>query len=193
MRRRTVPIGLAVLAVLLIGLLVIGMLRTNKSGTQDALDAKVERGQMVPAPDQNRALHGLSTPTTSRLTDFRGQIVILNFWASWCLPCADEAPILERAHRKLAAAKAGTVLGVTFNDTPDDSRGFVKQHGLTYPSLLDPGTPFADRYGVRALPETFVIDGQGRIRAIARGEINETFLNGALKRAGFTSTTARSR
>jgi cytochrome c biogenesis protein CcmG, thiol:disulfide interchange protein DsbE len=187
-RRKAVPGGLAALSILLIALLLFGLLRTNGNGTQVALDAKVERGQIIPAPDERRALRQLSAPTTSRrLADFRGQFVVLNFWASWCLPCADEAPILERAHRKLVAAKAGTVLGVTFNDTPDDSRSFVKEHGLSYPSLLDPGTIFAGKYGVRALPETFVIDREGRIRAIARGEINEKFLTGALKHAGFTA------
>ncbi len=189
MRRRAIPAGLAGLSILLIALLLFGLLRTGSDGTQVALDAKVERGQIVPAPDETRELRVLSGSRASRLADFRGKIVILNFWASWCLPCADEAPILERAHRKLVAAGAGTVLGVTFNDTPDDSSTFVRQHGLSYPSLLDPGTAFAGKYGVRALPETFVIDRQGRIRAIARGEINEKFLTNALKRAGFASTT----
>lgn len=185
-RRSAIPVMLGLIAVLLLGLLTYALVRTGPDGTQVALDTKVERGQVVLAPAAERLLPGLTTTTRSRLSDFRGQIVVLNFWASWCQPCAEEAPILERAHRALVRRRAGTVLGVTFNDTPDDSLGFIDKFGLTYPSLRDPGTPFAQAYGVRALPETFVLDRAGRIRAIARGQLTTKFLAGALKRTGFT-------
>ncbi|MEV4419338.1 TlpA disulfide reductase family protein [Patulibacter sp. NPDC049589] len=184
-RRSAIPVMLGLIAVLLLGLLTYALVRTGPDGTQVVLDTKVERGQIVPAPDSDRPLPGLTTTKRSQLSDFRGQIVVLNFWASWCQPCAEEAPILEQAHRALVRGRAGTVLGITFNDTPDDSVGFVKKFGLTYPSLRDPGTPFAQAYGVRALPETFVLDREGRIRAIARGQLTRKFLAGALKRTGF--------
>ncbi|MEV4418544.1 TlpA disulfide reductase family protein [Patulibacter sp. NPDC049589] len=178
-----------------VGLLLIlgyALLRPDGSSTGASLDAKVERGQIVPAADVNRSMRPLAGGASRSLADYRGQIVVLNFWASWCRPCESEAPLLERAHRQLRRTGAGTVLGVTYNDTPDSSREFVSKFGLSYPSLLDPGTDFAKQYGVRALPETFFIDREGRIRAIARGELTADFLNRSLRRAGYRAgKTAR--
>ena len=82
---------------------------------------------------------------------------MLNFWASWCGPCENEAPVLERAQRKLAAS-GGTVLGVTYKDDASASRDFVKKYKLTYPSLRDDRLDLAPKYGTTKLPETFVID-----------------------------------
>ncbi len=186
--RATVPLLLTVMAIGLLAVLGYALLRPTGNTTGASLDAKVERGQIVPAADVDRAMRPLTGPASRRLADFRGQIVVLNFWASWCRPCEAEAPLLQRAHRQLQRAGAGTVLGVTYNDTPDDSRGFVQKYGLSYPSLLDPGTEFAQQYGVRALPETFFIDREGRIRAIARGELTADFLNRSLKRAGYSGS-----
>ena len=144
-----------------VGLLVLlgyALVRPDGGGTGASLDAKVERGQIVAAADVDRSMRPLTGGASRSLADFRGQIVVLNFWASWCRPCESEAPLLERAHRQLQRSGAGTVLGVTYNDTPASSREFVRKYGLTYPSLLDPGTSFAEQYGVRALPETFFIE-----------------------------------
>ncbi|CAB4907776.1 unannotated protein [freshwater metagenome] len=186
-RRSTVPVLLSVMALALLVVLGYALLRPNGGSTGASLDAKVERGQIVPAADAERSMRSLTGGPSRSLADFRGKIVVLNFWASWCRPCEAEAPLLERAHRQLQRTGAGTVLGVTYNDLPDSSRGFVRKYGLSYPSLLDPGTAFAQQYGVRALPETFFLDREGRIRAIARGELTADFLNRSLKRAGYTA------
>ena len=190
-RLLSVPGALAVLALALLALLVVGMLRSGPDARQRSLDSKIEDGQIVPAIDDGRLLRGLSSEKPVRLRDLRGQIVVLNFWASWCRPCESEAPLLERTHVALRRANAGTVLGVTYNDTPTDSRAFARRFGLSYPLHVDPGTAFAEEYGVRALPETIFIDRNGRIRSIARGELTEEFTRNALRRAGFNGSIAR--
>ncbi|MGE4427018.1 MAG: TlpA family protein disulfide reductase [Solirubrobacteraceae bacterium] len=173
------------MAVGLLAILGYALVRPDGSSTGASLDAKIERGQIVPAVDVERQMQALAGGASRSLADYRGQIVVLNFWASWCRPCESEAPLLGRAHRELRRTGAGTVLGVTYNDSPKDSREFVSKYRLSYPSLLDPGTDFAQQYGVRALPETFFIDREGRIRAIARGELTADFLARSLERAGY--------
>ena len=113
------------------------------------------------------------------LASFRGKVVVLNFWASWCEPCQLEAPLLEHAQRQLERHDA-TVLGVTYHDASPDSQSFVRQYHLTYPNLRDTTGEFAHSYGTDQLPESFVIDRYGHIVAISRGEIDQAFLNRAI-------------
>jgi cytochrome c biogenesis protein CcmG, thiol:disulfide interchange protein DsbE len=108
---------------------------------------------------------------------------VLNFWASWCGPCEREAPALEAVQQRLQRS-GGTVVGVTYKDYAEDSRGFVRRFGLTYPTLRDDRLDLAPKYGTNKLPETFVLDGDGRVVAISRGEASERFLMDAVKRAG---------
>lgn len=108
--------------------------------------------------------------------------MLLNFWASWCQPCEDEAPLLERAQASLLGDR-GTVLGVTYKDVTVDSQSFVRRFHLTYPNLRDGNGSFAEAYGTDQLPESFLIDRQGRVRAIERGEIGEAFLARAISLA----------
>jgi cytochrome c biogenesis protein CcmG/thiol:disulfide interchange protein DsbE len=108
---------------------------------------------------------------------------VLNFWASWCDPCKAEAPELERAQERLQKDGQGTVLGVTYRDASDDSEKFVKQFSLTYPSIRDVNGKLAQDYGTRALPETFIIDRQGKVVALSRGQVNQKFLDAALDEA----------
>ena len=186
-----VPGALLVLVVALFGLLLFGLLRPGADAQQQSLDARLQQGGTVPALDDGRVLRGLSKEKPVRLRDLRGQVVVLNFWASWCRPCESEAPLLERTQQRLSRSGQGVVLGVTFNDVPSDSLEFSTKFRLSYPLYVDPGTEFAKQYGVRALPETIFIDREGRIRAIARGELTEEFLDGALRRVGVTGGRAR--
>lgn len=117
------------------------------------------------------------------LSQYEGQPVIVNFWASWCTPCRLEAPLLERAQQRLAT-RGGTVLGVTYRDASPDSTSFVKRFKINYPSVRDVDGKLAKDYGTRQLPETFVIDGRGRVAAIKRGPVNRAFLDEALAKVG---------
>ena len=162
----------------LIGLLIYGISAQSASRT---LDERVDEGKRPRAPDETRSLPVLSGSSAvhSTLAAFRGKVVVLNFWASWCEPCQVEAPLLERAQRSLERHDA-TVLGVTYLDASPDSLSFVHHYRLTYPNLRDDTGTFAHSYGTDQLPESFVIDRQGHVAAISRGEIDQAFLNRAI-------------
>ena len=169
-----------VLAAALIGLLVYGVV---SRGADTTLDDAVKSGQRPPAPGATLKRPLLDAQGERALADLKGQVVVLNFWASWCDPCRAEAKVLERAHTQLTRSKAGTVLGATYNDTTDAAKKFERELGISYPSVRDVGTDLAHKYGTRALPETFVLDKQGRVVAISRGQINSRFLDHALQKA----------
>ena len=171
-------IVIAVLGALLAGLLVYGV---AQQGDDTTLDAAVRDGKRPAAPDQTHTLPRLGASGTASLADYRGKVVVLNFWASWCTPCRQEAPLLSRFQRKLGSR--GTVLGVTYKDDPVDSLAFARKYDLHYPSLRDSKLELAPSYGTRALPETFVIDRRGRIVALSRGEVSQAFLNNAVSEA----------
>ena len=125
----------------------------------------------------------LGSDATQSVAALRGQVVVLNFWASWCIPCRTEAPILERAHKRLTASGTGTVLGVTYNDSTPASAKFADEYGMSFPSVRDVGTKLAERYGTNRVPETFVIDRRGRIVDVFRGQIDQAFIDRALAKA----------
>jgi cytochrome c biogenesis protein CcmG/thiol:disulfide interchange protein DsbE len=174
--KRPGVIVIAVLGVLLGGLLVYGLVQRQDKRN---LDAAVANGRRPPAPDQT--LPRLGGGGTASIASYRGKVVVLNFWASWCPPCRQEAPLLARFQRTLLPR--GTVLGVTYKDEPSASLGFMRRYGLTYPSLYDGKLQLAPKYGTTALPETFVIDRRGRIVALSRGEVTQRFLTHAVAEA----------
>lgn len=176
MKRLLGPIAAAVGAAGLIALLVFGLTTT---GNDTSIDNAVAHGRFPRAPQ--RSLPLLQGAGQRTLADYRGRIVVLNFWASWCVPCRAEAPLLENAQRQLGAA--GTVLGVTYRDTTPDSLAFMRQYGITYPSVRDVDGKLADSYGTKALPETFVIDRNSHIVDVSRGEVSQAFLTRAIARA----------
>ena len=163
-------VGLAGAA--LIGLLIYGLATRSPSRT---LDDALAAGVHPRAPAYARELPVLGAPGSRSLASYAGRVVVLNFWASWCEPCREEAPRLERLQRQLAR-RGATVLGVAYKDAASDSESFVRQYGLTYPSLRDTGGEFAHAFGTDALPESFVLDRSGRIVAISRGEAENQFL-----------------
>lgn len=110
------------------------------------------------------------------LSDFKGQVVVLNFWASWCLPCHDEAPDLQYIHE--AYQEAGVVLlGVTYAESNvQNSIDFVEQYGITYLNGADRGTRISKRYGITGVPETFIIDRDGNLSQYYPGPVNAVML-----------------
>jgi cytochrome c biogenesis protein CcmG/thiol:disulfide interchange protein DsbE len=168
---RWVVIGIAAL---LVGLLTYGVAHQR---TDTSIDAAVARGERIAAPQ--RALAKLGAPGKSSLADYRGKVVVMNFWASWCPPCVDELPLLERTQKKIAAQNA-LVLGVNYKDLSKKALGFVSKFGLTYPILRDPDGEYAEDYSSRYFPETFVIDRKGRIAAKRRGPVDQAWLDETL-------------
>jgi cytochrome c biogenesis protein CcmG/thiol:disulfide interchange protein DsbE len=130
-----------------------------------ALDL-IRPNRRTAAPDFAAA--GLSAPAR-RLADFRGRVVFLNFWATWCLPCKEEMPSMERLYGQ-HKEQGLTVIAVSMDTgEPRAVSSFAKSLGLTFPIALDPRMEVADRYKVRALPTSFLIDRQGDVVAIALG------------------------
>ncbi len=153
---------LAVLAV--IGLLGFGLL--SKGG------AEVEVGDPVP----DRELPRLGAEGTGSIADYRGRWALVNLWASWCPPCREEAPTLERFQRRYRDDGV-TVLGINVQDNTDDALAFLREHPISYPQLWSTGDERSEAFGSTGLPESFLVDPRGRVALIAVGPVNERFLD----------------
>ena len=105
---------------------------------------------------------------TVSLAGLRGKVVLLNFWASWCLECRPEMPALEELHRKYAS-RGLAVLGVNAREGRDTARRFARELALTFPLVLDHDGAVSTQYGVIGLPTTFLIGRDGRAVALAIG------------------------
>ncbi|CAN5632834.1 TlpA disulfide reductase family protein [soil metagenome] len=178
MKRVLVVVVAVVASASLIGLLVYGL---GSREDDVSIEQALARGERPAAPSRELAVLGESA--TRSIADLRGKVVVLNFWASWCGPCKVEAPVLDRAQKRLERAGAGTVLGVTRDDATPDSLKFVRDFSLTYPSLRDVDAKLAREYGSTRVPETFVIDARGRIADALRGQITQQRLDEALAKA----------
>lgn len=170
MRRTVTTLAVSVLALLLVGLLVFGVLQT---GDDTSIDQAVARGEHPQAHDASLPL--LDGGGGRALADYRARgYVVVNFFASWCDPCTEEAPLLNRLQRRLAGR--GTIVGVAWNDATDDTRGFVRAHDVRYPVVRDVDGAFARAYGVKGMPETFVLDPHGRIVALQRSQLTPAWI-----------------
>jgi cytochrome c biogenesis protein CcmG, thiol:disulfide interchange protein DsbE len=162
MSARALVVFLAVLA--LIGLLGFGLIGTGS--------ANLAVGDDAPHAELSR----LDGEGTGSIADYRGEWVLVNFWASWCNPCRDESPTLQRFSERHRDDLV--VLGIDTQDLTDDALEFVDEFGLTYPMLRDPDSesPLSDEYGATGLPESFLIDPDGGVAMICRGPIDESDL-----------------
>ena len=96
------------------------------------------------------------------LSDLRGKVVVLNFWATWCPPCVEETPSLNQLQAKIAP-QGGMVLGVSVDEDPDAYQNFLHQYQVAFPTFRDPTKKIALDYGTSMYPDTYVIDRSGRI------------------------------
>lgn len=103
-----------------------------------------------------------------RLSDLRGQGVVLNFWGSWCGPCRAEAPLLAEAWAR-EQGNGIAFIGLTYQDTEQGARRFMAEYGLTYPNGPDVGNKWSRRYSVQGIPATFFIDAEGMLVSQHRG------------------------
>ena len=178
MRRFVVPGVIVAVAVALLALLTFGV--SNQSDNS-SIDAQVARGAFPLAPNPRMALPVLGSSGTKTLADFRGKVVVLNVFASWCPPCASEAPLLAREQHTLVKSDA-TILGVTYQDNSSASEQFARTYHITYPVLRDAGGGFVRSFGTTGVPETFVINRGGRIQALQRQPVTQQWLDQTLPR-----------
>jgi len=108
-------------------------------------------------------------------TEWRGDVVVVNFWASWCVPCREEAPELE-AFAQRWQDRGVRLVGIVYNDEESDAAAFRDRYRLTYPQALDPGGRAAIDFGVFGVPETYVIAGDGTVMAKLLGAVDAATL-----------------
>ncbi|WP_341252341.1 TlpA family protein disulfide reductase [Euzebya pacifica] len=166
-RRRRWPL---LIIVVLVALGAVGVLGTGFGRDPTVVDTVL---MDRPAPP-------LSGPTldggTVYIADYTGQVVVVNVWASWCVPCRREHPLLVRAADVLEPFGV-QFMGINTQDSEDDARAFLEEMGaFGYPSVLDPDGRWAVEWGTFGVPETFVIDADGRIRAKRIGELTEGWI-----------------
>ena len=155
----------------LVAVLAYGLSTKNTNQTVEETFAAGSRPQ-VPAT----TLPKLGGAGQMSLASLKGQVVVLNFWASWCTPCRAEAPLLERWQREMASNR-GTVVGVDVLDVTSDAQSFIRRFGLTYPQLRDADGSKLGGFQVSGYPETVLIDRSGRIAAHFRGPVDQQFFD----------------
>jgi cytochrome c biogenesis protein CcmG/thiol:disulfide interchange protein DsbE len=152
---------LAVLAV--VGLLAFGLLSKG--------NAKIAAGDPVP----DKVLPTLPGPGHGSIREQRGKWVLVNLWASWCPPCREEAPVLERFYRR-HRNHGVTVVGIDVQDNRDDAVAFLRDHPASYPQLRSIGNERSAAFGTIGVPENFLVNPRGRLALIWRQPVDDRIL-----------------
>lgn len=158
---------------------------TPVAGTGVLDSNRPEIGETAP----NFALPDVRQPSQVRqLTDYRGKVVVLNFWATWCGPCKQEMPEFQQAHAALGDDVV--VLALNYRESSEKATGFLNDLEATFPALLDGGGKVAEHYRVTGFPVTFFLDRDGVIRHIERGEVSREELEEYLTDTGVPYSAA---
>jgi DsbE subfamily thiol:disulfide oxidoreductase len=150
-------------AVAIVGLLVYGLVSKGNS--------RLAVGEAAPSP----MLPKLDEPGSGSLKDYRGRWVLVNFWASWCGPCRDEAPELTR-FQKEHGGKNFTVVGIDTQDISDDGTKFAREYGIDYPLLHDGNGDYGHEFGTTGVPENYLLEPNGRLAWFEAGPVDAKIL-----------------
>jgi cytochrome c biogenesis protein CcmG/thiol:disulfide interchange protein DsbE len=167
-QRRASPtwIAVVVVAVLVVILLIFGLI------------ARPSQAPAIGAPVPGFALTAFDG-SPLRLEDYQGQVVVVNFFASWCSPCRQEAPAFQQIWNDYQDEEVQFV-GIAYKDAASKAQAFLNEYGLTYPSAVDPGSRTARAYGVTGVPETYIVDQQGNLVSHYLGGVTQAELRGDL-------------
>jgi cytochrome c biogenesis protein CcmG/thiol:disulfide interchange protein DsbE len=185
---RRLPRALVFVGVLLfLGLLAYGL---SIKGPDDSIDQRLSDGKTAAAPGFSLELlelgelpRKLAGPIGEAAVDgkvgigeLRGTPMVINLWASWCSPCRQEAVVLERSWRRWGP-EGVLFLGLDIQDLRGDARDFLKEEGVTYPTVRDAGKDVAKEYGATGIPETYFVSRRGRVVGHVIGVVSDHQLN----------------
>ena len=191
-RRRATVLAGGVLVLAFLALLIYGL---TARAVDDRIDSGLSQAEPVPAPGFDlavlqrgrlgpfeRRLRGALADDRVTLAELRGQPVVLNFWASWCIPCRQEAPLLERTWRA-QRARGVLFVGLNVQDLTGDARSFLREFHNTYLNIRYPGKTVYSRYGLTGVPETFFITARGKVVGHVIGVASAAKLAGGIRAA----------
>jgi cytochrome c biogenesis protein CcmG, thiol:disulfide interchange protein DsbE len=150
-------------AVAIVALLTFGLLSKGNS--------RLKIGEAAPAPN----LPKLEESGQGSLREYRGRWVLVNFWASWCEPCRDEAPTLEKFQQEFGG-KQFTVVGIDTQDLSDDGAKFAREYGISYPLLHDGNGDNGHEFGTTGVPENFLLEPNGKLAWFEPGPVDAKIL-----------------
>ncbi|UJA21513.1 TlpA family protein disulfide reductase [Thermoleophilia bacterium SCSIO 60948] len=174
-------ISVLVLAAAFVGLLGWGLSQSSPTALEigeQIGDEQEPGGPALPVLDGTERAVGVDGAEELSLPDFRGQWVLVNVWASWCVPCEEEAPELERFYRHNGGGEGKfQIVGIDTKDAVSDGREFVEEFDLTYPQLHDGGGTFADDVlKATGVPESYLLDPDGALVTYVRGPVDARYL-----------------
>ena len=165
---------------LVLGLLGLLVWKVSHQIGDETVASDVRKGERPAAPafDLERLEGGRLSSS-----DLEGKVQVINFWASWCEPCRDEAALLEQASRDMRSRDV-VVVGIDHQDAKQFATAFAKRYGMTYPLVRDPDDRLYEKYGATGVPESFFVDRDGRVVAHIPGAVTRETLADGLQEAG---------